>query len=297
MRSLFKVIRSIIDHPLNRHQKLQAILRFARWQLGSRLLPGTIVYNWINNTKLLVRRGETGLTGNIYAGLHEFADMAFLLHVTRDSDLFVDIGANAGSYTVLACGAAGARGISFEPVPGTFERLASNIHLNYLSERVSLVNKALGRTDGHIQFTQDQDTMNHAVAPGESHAKTITVEVTTLDTAIGDQNPTIAKIDVEGYETEVLAGGQRTLANPALRSIIMELNGRGNNYGQKESAILESIIKLGFHPYSYDPFKRQLAPLDGKNVQSGNTLFIRDLPFVESRIRTAPKIFVNGAEL
>ena len=46
----------------------------------------------------------TGATGNIYCGLYEFLDMAFLLHFLRNGDLFGDIGSNIGSYTVLATG-------------------------------------------------------------------------------------------------------------------------------------------------------------------------------------------------
>jgi len=48
----------------------------------------------VNGSKFLVKTGETGLTGNIYTGLHEFPDMGFLLHFLRAEDLFVDIGAN-----------------------------------------------------------------------------------------------------------------------------------------------------------------------------------------------------------
>jgi len=43
-------------------------------------------------------------------------DMGFLLHFLRKDDLFLDVGANIGSYTVLAGGAVGAKSISFEPV-------------------------------------------------------------------------------------------------------------------------------------------------------------------------------------
>ncbi len=63
-----------------------------------------VIVHWIGGTRLAARRGMTGLTGNIYAGLHEFADMAFLLHFLRPSDLFADVGANVGSYTILASG-------------------------------------------------------------------------------------------------------------------------------------------------------------------------------------------------
>lgn len=116
---LFNTIKFIINHPLNQENKLGAIIQFARWQVGSRLVPGAIIYDWVNGSRFLVKNGETGLTGNIYTGLHEFQDMAFLLHFLRSEDLFVDVGANVGSYTILACSAIGARGIAFEPVPST----------------------------------------------------------------------------------------------------------------------------------------------------------------------------------
>ena len=87
-------IKFITDHPLNREHKLSSIIRFAKWQVGSRLVPGAIVYDWVNGSKFLVKTGETGLTRNIYTGFHEFPDMVFLLHFLRAEDLFVDIGAN-----------------------------------------------------------------------------------------------------------------------------------------------------------------------------------------------------------
>ncbi len=58
----------------------------------------------------------TGATGNIYAGLHEFDDMAFFLHLLRPEDMFADVGSNIGSYTILASGVVGAKSVAFEPV-------------------------------------------------------------------------------------------------------------------------------------------------------------------------------------
>ncbi len=43
---------------------------------------------------MVVEPGTTGATGNVYCGLHEFEDMALLLHILRKVDRFVDIGAN-----------------------------------------------------------------------------------------------------------------------------------------------------------------------------------------------------------
>ena len=80
----------------------------------------------------------TGVTGNIYAGLHEFADMAFVLHFLRAGDLFADVGANVGSYTILASGVVGCRTVAFEPDPVTAAALERNINLNKIAERVEL---------------------------------------------------------------------------------------------------------------------------------------------------------------
>lgn len=60
-----------------------------------------VQFDWIEGARLMVRNGMTGATGNIYCGLHEFTDMSFVLHLLRPDDLFVDVGANIGSYTVL----------------------------------------------------------------------------------------------------------------------------------------------------------------------------------------------------
>jgi FkbM family methyltransferase len=202
--SLLSTIRFIIDHPLNRSRKLSSIIRFAKWQIGSRLVAETIVYEWVNGSKFFVRTGETGLTGNIYTGLHEFEDMSFLLHFLRSEDIFVDVGANVGSYTILACATVGARGIAFEPVPSTYSRLVENMRLNHLDDKVKCINKCVGDRQGTITFTSNSDTTNHALAPGESCDNKLTVDLTSLDTVLVGVNPSLIKIDVEGYETLVL---------------------------------------------------------------------------------------------
>jgi FkbM family methyltransferase len=294
--SLLDTIEFITSHPLNRGRKLSSIIRFVKWQVGSRLLPGQVVYEWVNDSKFLVKAGETGLTGNIYTGLHEFSDMGFLLHFLRGEDLFVDVGANVGSYTILACSAVGARGVAFEPVPSTYERLLANMRLNQLEQLVRCVNAGLGSEQGQIEFTKDGDTTNHALVAGEQCANKVTVELNSLDIALNGQCPALIKIDVEGYETPVLEGARETLKNQNLYAVIMELNGSGRHYGFDESKILDLMFSYGFKTYSYNPQSRILRCLDGKKSDSGNTLFIRNNAFVEERLRASPKATVHGRQ-
>ncbi len=258
------------------------------------MAPGAIAFDWVERSRFLARCGETGLTGNIYTGLHEFSDMAYLLHFLRPTDVFVDVGANVGSYTILACGVVGARGFSFEPVPSTHARLIENLRLNHIETRVSHPNIGIGDQSGSIQFTEDGDTVNHALAAGEVSANTVYVQVETLDEVLSLEKPALMKIDVEGFETAVLRGAEKTLADPTMNSVIMELNGSGDRYGFDESAILELMFDVGFRSYSYEPFSRTFKDLEGKNLECGNTLFIKDRKYAEERVHSASKITLNG---
>ena len=294
---LMHTLKFISNHPLNRGRRVRAFNKFLRWQIRSRLAPGPVVYPWVNGSKVIVRPGETGVTGNVYCGLHEFEDMAYLLHVVTPADLFVDIGANVGVYTILACAVKGATGICFEPVPATYDRLLENIRLNALTGRVEALNLGVADTDGQLLFTSDENTMNHVVAD-EGHApNTIRVRVAALDAVLGERRPSVLKIDVEGFEIRVLAGATATLAHASLHSVIMELNGSGARYGFDERKILETMAGFGFTACRYEPFTRSLERLEGGKSESGNTLFVRDLELAHRRIREAPPVTVDGVSL
>lgn len=292
--SLIKVLKTITNHPLNRDDKIKAIIRFIKWQIACRFGRGDRVVEWINGSKFFARRGETGLTGNIYSGLAEFEDMAFLLHYLRKGDLFVDVGANSGAYTILACSSVGARGYAFEPIPATFARLVANVRLNNLEERAKCFNIGVGKGEGRLTFTGELDTVNHVLAHGEISANKIDVKISPLDSILNGDCPLLMKIDVEGFEFPVLEGGRETLKNPALNSVIIELNGSGSKYGFNENGIVELMEAGGFRSFSYDPFGRKLIDLHGKTHNTGNTIFIRDQAMVQKRLAEAPILSVYG---
>lgn len=224
---LISTIRSITNHPLNRNDKFKAFCRFLKWQLNTRINPFPIIYPFTDKSKLIIKKGMTGATGNLYCGLHEFNDMFFLLHFLRKKDLFIDIGANIGSYTVLSASHVEADTISIEPVPSTFSNLINNISINQIQEKVKALNIALGSQKGTIAFTSTYDTINHVAIDFDKD--TIIVNIVTLDEIlIGQKIPTLLKIDVEGFETEVINGAKKTINEHELKAIIIELNGSGN---------------------------------------------------------------------
>src|SRR6478736_3899938 len=148
--NVWTILKHVTGHPLNENQKASAVLRFLSWQLRSRISSKPYLHSFIGDTKLIVKKGMTGATGNIYNGLHEFHDMAFLLHYLREDDLFVDVGANTGVYTVLASGHIKSKTIAVEPIPSTFHHMLNNINVNRINDKVDALNIGLGGADGKL---------------------------------------------------------------------------------------------------------------------------------------------------
>jgi FkbM family methyltransferase len=285
-----------VNHPLNRGQKFHSLKRFVKWQIGSRLVPGPIIVPFVNDACLIASPGMTGATGNIYAGLHEFEDMAFILHSLRPDDLFVDVGANVGSYTILASAVAGARSITFEPVPETYRKLLKNIWVNNISALVDARNLGIGSVEGTVSFTiHDKDTMSRVSETND--ATGIQIPIQPLDAMIPDQIPVVMKIDVEGYETEVIKGAAKTLRQDAPLAVLLELNGLANKYGYDEKQLCKMMFDSGFETFAYAPFERRLVPLKQQTNNRGNTLFIKHPDFFHCRVKEAAPFRTNGQKI
>lgn len=292
--SLAKVLRFITSHPLTADRKLGAIKRFATWQAASRIAAGPIAMPFVEDSRLLLRRGMAGGTGNVYVGLHEFEEMAFVLHCLRPEDLFVDVGANIGSYTVLAGKVAGARCVCLEPSPATFAQLTDNILINDLRAQVEAHQVAAGAEPGQVWLSNGFDAMNHVLpqAP-ESVGDAVAVPVAALDGVLGGRRATLMKIDVEGFEARALAGAAQTLAAPELKAVLMETNGSGARYGVSDDELDATMVRHGFSPYRYAPFSRALTAL-GPGPHFGNSLYLRDPEWACARVQAAEPFKVQG---
>jgi FkbM family methyltransferase len=292
LNAAYNTFHFILNHPLAGKQKIRAIGRFISWQFISRFYKYPIVYPFVLDSKLIVAKGMTGATGNVYTGLHEYEEMAFLLHVLRPGDLFGDIGANIGAYTVLASGVIKSNSISIEPVAKTFLHLKHNVAINDMEHLVTLFHCGIGSEKGRLNFTCDEDTINHVVTENEHSRSSIeSVDIISLDEAFSDRLPVLLKIDVEGFEMAALQGAKRILGEPALKGIIIEINGLCRRYGVSEDEIHQLLLTSGFNPIAYNPVNRNIRNLMRFN-QNGNTIYIRDLPWIRNRVSQAPKIEV-----
>jgi FkbM family methyltransferase len=132
---------------------------------------------------------------------------------TTPQPLVVDVGANAGLFSHLVfCLNPNVEIIAFEPLPLMVE------HIQVLKQRNGInlhcIPKAAGRTSGTatLESPHGYDGTSRISMSGQPAGKTFQVEITALDNELKNRPVLVMKIDVEGYEEEVIAGAEETLS-------------------------------------------------------------------------------------
>ena len=137
------------------------------------------------------------------------------------------------------------------------------------------------------------DSANHVKSDQDDQSeKYLEIPTLPLDEILASESPSLLKIDVEGFEQEVLSGATATLSNNILKAIIIELNGSGLKYGFNDEDIDSLLLSHGFKVYSYEPYTRELIESVFSNAE--NTLYIRDYDFVSDRLKSAESFNVQG---
>ena len=131
-----------------------------------------------------------------------------------------DVGANCGFYSLMCCSRdPQLKAVCFEPHPQTVSRLKKNIAANHLEGRMSVVNAAVGASAGECNLQISADSSMAAVSTSPIRlfetSSEMQVKLMSLDDYAGTTNlfPDLIKIDVEGFEVEVLRGAEKCLAH------------------------------------------------------------------------------------
>jgi len=148
---------------------------------------------------------------SIWLGMNERAMRRRFSHEVEPGAVVYDVGANVGSYTLLAsrrCGPGG-RVVAFEPLPANLEFLQRHIALNDAAN-VTIVAAAVSDRAGRSAFQGTPDRVTSRLSPGgDSEVECVTLDGLLADTALPP--PDCIKIDVEGAEAAVLRGAMHLI--------------------------------------------------------------------------------------
>jgi FkbM family methyltransferase len=194
-----------------------------------------------------------------------------ILDAVRPSDVVWDIGANVGVYAGKLLETRASCVVCVEPAPGSLAVLKRQFDGN---SRVRVVPVALSNQSGTVRFTCDgHSPLNRIVGPNDSAA---CVEVRALrgDQALTEYqlpSPHVIKVDVEGFELEVIEGLCGVLELPSVRRVFVEvhfamLHERGLD--NAPARIVELLVDHGFRISWVDP--SHIGAIRGLAASSGS---------------------------
>jgi FkbM family methyltransferase len=186
---------------------------------------------WVIKARSLARRaGVIGLVNRLRpSGAYEKRVHEALAGAVRPGDAVWDVGANVGVYTELFCQWVGREGsvVAFEPWVDSCERIRQRLPD---CPWLRVENLALGASDSTGRLvTGSESVENHVETEADANNATsgaVPIVISRGDT-IGrrlGRVPNVIKVDVEGFEVEVLAGMEYLLASPELRSLLVEVH-------------------------------------------------------------------------
>lgn len=212
-----------------------------------------------NLGKFLIRKGTRDF--KLVNSAYEYFVIKIFRKEILKADLFIDVGANIGTYSIIAS-KAGISTIAFEPIPDNFNSLINNIELNNFASLIKPYKFGLGSDDSIVQFN-----FNPA-KPGASginvvnkYHQIIKVDIKKFDNLLIDEIRTVkkalVKIDVEGMELDVLNGMKEFIKLTKHLTFIIESKHIGDD---KIKTLLNSIAPFNFFE------------IDGFNILANKTI-------------------------
>jgi len=185
-------------------------------------------------------------------GIWEPYETSLVLSLLRPGDVFVDVGANIGYFSVVAASVVGAQGavFAFEPDPDNCRLLRANAELNGFDERIIVVEAALSDASGHGELFLSADNLgDHQVYAGHEGRSSVPIALLQGSEFLAGrvQRIDLLKVDTQGAEFQVMTGLiqlLQSLAQPP--RIMIELTPYSlRQAGASGRALVELLATLG----------------------------------------------------
>jgi FkbM family methyltransferase len=216
-------------------------------------------------------------------GAYEPQELAVLSRLARNSKIIIDVGANIGWYAIQLSRIAGeaTRVFCFEPVPSTRARLARNVELNGLEQRIRIFDFGLGDKAGTVEFFLPAISGSVAASARNLHPEEQTVRLSVRlepldDVAAREQieRVDLIKCDVEGAELQVLRGARRIIErdNPVIFLEMLRKWSRHFDYHPND--IIQLLRQSGYRCWAVGDGPVREIDAVGEDTRETNYLFL-----------------------
>ena len=203
----------------------------------------------------------------------------------REGDVFWDVGANVGVYSLYAALGPGARVLAFEPATVNCHLLNRNIEINDLDQKITAFCTGFSDTSGLERLymgntqaggsmhslSEEVDTVQGKPFRAQFRQGTIGFSIDDFVARYQPAFPNHLKIDVDGIEDRIIAGASRTIADGRLRSLLVEMDTAEPDYCERVKGMLEDAGMRLLH-------KKHAAMFDEPQYATSvyNYVFVRD---------------------
>jgi FkbM family methyltransferase len=215
----------------------------------------------LGRAEVLLNPQDPVVSGALAMGVYEKEEISLFARTIQPGMTVVDVGANLGAYSVVALDRLQGQGqlLAIEPAKENFFWLQKNLKQNLgltLKTKVYAVRAALSNKAGvAVLHKNPANKGDNRLFPDNLLAGTEKVKTTTLDALCRQKeirSIDVLKIDVQGFEGEVLAGSRRILQASRSCHLFSEFWAEGMRKAKTEPRYIVELLRgLGFNLYTY----------------------------------------------
>ena len=251
-----------------------------------------VLYKLEAGAQIILYRDDC-LSKDIFVEHFEANERTFVCRYLRAGDIFVDVGANIGLFTVIGAKIVGSTGkvYAFEPSAVTYGRLTQNVRLNRL-RNVECLQLALSDQDETRTMTTAPDGFAawNSLAHPSAGSRFVPEEIQCRkwDTFAAQTSlmgkVVLIKIDIEGWEFYMLNGAQATLIQPDAPDLLVEFTEVNTKAaGVTGVEVYELLITFGYQLYRIDSTRKTMRPAIAQSYEWENLLATKDIAQVCKR--------------
>lgn len=258
-------LKILYQSPYNKKNPISAFRRFLIWK-GIKLFKiKNYKFKFWGDTEIYINHDSFHAMWLMYYSIVDWEEFNLIKEFVKPGDIVLDIGANMGYYSLWMSKFTGIKGlvIAFEPDNNNFINLEKNIILNNLGNQIVAEKKAVNDESVVISFTINLDGENHIASLNNSQSHRI--DSIKLDDYFAEKNiKRIAylKVDVEGFELNVLKGCSKALRNKTVDLIQLEINETIKNSGAVVNDVLNLLRLNEYTLCEYDVIGNKLMPVN-----------------------------------
>lgn len=257
-------IRYIFSNPFNKNSKVKLLFRILWWKINQAYFKLPVIVALDPKIKCICYPDSSHFgTFVLYTTFPEYGEMMLVKKILKEDDIFIDVGANIGVYSLLGASKISKGKIyAFEPSINCLPNFYENVALNQIGDRIQVIEKIVSDKNGFLNFdissVSDYNHISDLKNRGSNPEKGIVkLPSTTLDDFILETkipHIKLIKIDVEGTEALVLRGLQKSLQSKLVDVLIVEVSDwTSKRFTFSPKDVYKFLEGYNFSLYYFDP--------------------------------------------